>query len=263
LQYGRAAIALPSQLRGIRSIGVRQRLARRLLGVLLVCVLAPAPAAFAQSAWHATLGATTDYILRGVSQTYGGGAIQAGASYQGALGWVVGAWGSNVDPYPGGVGSKELDLYAGYARELSEDFSARIAYTHYSYLHDPRRAGYDYDEVALTASYVDRLSLTLSYTPDSTAYTNLGLARKQPTFGAEVSGRWPLPKGLALTGGVGYYDLQRLFGVRYWAGSAGVAFIQPRFEIDLARYVGDSTVARLYGDASADGKVVLSALVRF
>ena len=252
---------MPSKPPESRWSGARGRLARRLCGALVLCALAPA--SLAQNAWHASLGTTTDYILRGVSQTYSGGAVQAGASYQGSLGWVVGAWGSNVDPYPGGVGSTELDLYAGYARELNEDFSARIAYTHYSYVHDPRRAGYDYDEVSLTASYVDRLSLTLSYTPDSTAYSSLGLARDQPMFGAELSGRWPLPKGFALTAGVGYYDLQHLFGVRYWAGNAGVAFIHPRFEIDLARYASDSTVARLYGDASADGEVVLSALVRF
>ena len=229
----------------------------------MVLLCAFAPAAFAQTAWHATLGATTDYKLPGISQTYDSGAVQAGASYQGTLGWVVGAWASNVDPYPGGIASTELDLYAGYAHQLNEDFSARIAYTHYSYLNDPRPVRYDYDEVAVTASYVDRLSLTLSYTPASTAYTRLGYAHDEPTFGAELSGRWPLPKGFALTGGVGYYDLQRLFGVSYWAGSAGVAFIRPRFEIDLVRYVSDSTVERLYGDASANGKLVLSALVRF
>jgi len=226
----------------------------------LFVVADPAPA---DGTFAATAAATSDYVLRGISQTYGGAALQLGASYQHPLGWFVGAWGSNVDPYPAVKPSRELDLYAGYARAFGADFTGRVAYTHYSYLADPRPTHYDYDELALTATYVDRLSLTISYQPDSTAYSLRGFAKDKPTYALELTGRWPLPREFALTGGAGYYDLHRLFGISYWAGSAGIAWVHRRFEIDLARYFASAGVAELYEDASADGRLVLSGLVRF
>ncbi len=229
-------------------------------GVLLALL---AVGARADGTFSGTVGLTSDYVLRGVSQTYGGAALQLGATYQNPLGWFVGAWGSNVDPYPAGKPSRELDLYAGYARALGSDFSARVAYTHYSYLADPRPTRYDYDELALTATWVDRLSLTFAYQPNSTAYSRLGYAKDEPALALELSGRWPLPHDVALTAGAGYYDLQQLFGVSYWAGSVGVSYVRGRLKLDLARYFATGGVARLYEDASADGRVVLSGLIRF
>lgn len=231
--------------------------------MLLLAGLAGSPLAHADGQWSGSLGATTNYILRGVSQTYGGGAIQLGGSYQSSLGWFAGAWGSNVDPYPSGVASKELDIYAGFSHALGTDFTGRVVYTRYTYVDDPRPTRYDYSEIALTAAYIDRLALTVSYAPDTTAYSRLGFARDQPTLAVEANGRWPLLEKLALSGGVGYYDVHRQFGVRYWAGSVGLAFVERRFEIDLARYFSDRAVARLYEDASADGVLALSGVIRF
>lgn len=230
---------------------------------MLLLGLAGAPLARADGQWSGSLGATTNYILRGVSQTYGGGAVQLGGSYQSSLGWFAGAWGSNVDPYPSGVASKELDLYAGFSRAFGPDFTGRISYTRYTYLDDPRPTRYDYSEIAVSAAYIDRLSLTVSWAPDTTAYSRLGFARDKPTLAMEANGRWPLLPRLALAGGVGYFDVHRQFGVRYWAGSVGLAYIDRRLEIDLARYFSDHGVARLYEDASADGVVALSGVIRF
>ena len=233
------------------------------LGGLALLLVACAPVARADGPWNASFGVTSNYILRGVSQTYGGAAVQLGGGYQSSLGWFAGAWGSNADPYPSGVSSKELDLYAGYTRALGDDLTARVAYTHYGYLSDPRPTRYDYNEFALTATYIDRLALTFSYSPDSTEYSRLGFARHKPTFGLEANGRWPLTRRIALTGGAGYYDLHRLFGVGYWAGSVGLAYVDRHFEVDVARYFSDRTVERLYEDGSADGVVAVSAVVRF
>jgi len=231
-------------------------------GVLVLC-LGGASVARADGQWSGSFGATTNYILRGVSQTYGGGAVQLGGTYQSSFGWFAGGWGSNVDPYPSGIASKELDLYAGYSRALGTDFTGRITYTRYTYLDDPRPKRYDYSEIALTAAYIDRLTVTVSYAPDTNAYSRLGLARDKPTLSVEANGRWPLRQKLALSGGVGYYDVHRQFGVRYWAGSVGLAYVDRHFEIDLARYFSDQAVARLYEDATADGVVALSGVVRF
>src|SRR5580698_1796874 len=104
--------------------------------------------------WSASIGATTDYVYRGISQTYDHGALQLGANYQSAVGWFAGAWGSNVDPYPRAQSALELDLYTGFRQPLSDDFNAGFTYTHYSYLDDPRPDHYDYDQFELSASYL-------------------------------------------------------------------------------------------------------------
>lgn len=209
------------------------------------------------------MGATTNYVYRGISQTYGGGAVQLGANYRHPDGWFAGAWGSNVDPYPGGASSKELDLYTGIDHQLGDDFSVRGTYTHYVYLHDPRPSRYDHDELAVSLDYVDLLAATISYQPNSSAYTALGFAHRRTTMAYEATGRWPLRAGLWVSAGGGYYDLHDLFRVGYWAGDAGVAYGYRRLTLDLRRFFCDATAARLYEDASAGGSWAFSAVLRF
>ena len=217
----------------------------------------------AHGQWSASLGATSDYVYRGISQTHDSGALQLGVNYQGAPGWFVGAWGSNVDPYPGSAPSKELDLYAGVIRELGADFTVRGTYTHYAYLQDPRPIRYDHDEVAVTVAYLDLVSVTVSDQPDSTSYSELGLARRRSTVACELAARWPLRDGFAVSAGAGYYDLHDLFGVGYWAGDVGLAFVRGRLTVNVSRFYGDPTVARLYEDASANGTWAVTGVLRF
>ena len=217
----------------------------------------------AEGSWSASLGATSNYVYRGISQTYGGGAVQLGASYQSALGWFAGAWGSNVDPYPGGESFQELDLYTGVIRPLGNDFTVQGTYTHYAYLHDPRPANYDHDEVSVAVAYLDLIAVSVSYQPDSTSYSDLGFAQRRSALAYEVNARWPLPKGFAATAGAGYYDLHDLFGVGYWAGDLGLSYVYRRLTVGINRFFCDGTAARLYEDASADGTWAVSAVLRF
>src|SRR5271165_5324063 len=239
---------------------------RRWCGALIACVWLESPslpAGAADGTWSASIGASTDYVYRGVSQTHDSGALQLGANYQSSQGWFAGTWGSNVDPYPFGASAIELDLYTGIHRPLGEDFAATVSYTRYQYLDDPRRAHYDYDEFAVSASYRDNLVATLSYQPGSTLYSDLGFARRRASYAYELGARWPVPNGFGLVAGAGYYDLSRLFGVKYWAADAGVQYVYRRLTLDLTRYFADSAVSRLYEGASADGAWVFSAVYRF
>ncbi len=227
----------------------------------LIALGARSPAA--DGPWTASVGATTDYVYRGVSQVHDRGALQLGVNYQNAEGWFAGAWGSNVDPYPFGASAVELDLYTGIRRPLGGDFNASLSYTHYLYVDDPRRAHYDYDEFALSASYRDLVVATFSYQPDSTLYSDLGFAQRRASFAYELGARWPLPRDFALVAGAGYYDLSRLFGVKYWAADTGLQYVHRRLTLDLTRFFADSTVAELYEQASAKGTWVFSAVFRF
>jgi hypothetical protein len=71
------------------------------------------------------------------------------------------------------------------------------------------------------------------------------------------------PCRLYTDAGVGYYDLQRLFGVHYVAGNAGLQYVYRQVTFDVTRFFADSTVSRLYDGASANGTWVLSAVYRF
>ena len=215
------------------------------------------------SPWSGTVAATTDYVFRGVSQTYGEAALQGGVNYQSPVGWFVGAWASNVQPYPFGMHAAEVNLYGGFGRALGSEWTARATYTRYLYLWDRRPAAYDYGELSLTFAFEDRLAATVSYQPDSTRYAIPGYVRNRPATAYELSGRWPLPRNFALTAGVGYYDLKHLYGVAYWSGSTGASYVHGRFELDVARFYAEPGVRRLFEDASTDGSWVATAVVRF
>jgi len=230
---------------------------------LVATLMLAAPAARADGPWSGSAAAATDYVFRGVSQTYGGAALQAGVSYQHDAGWFAGAWASNVDPFPGGSGSVEVDIYAGYVRTFGGDWSARASYTRYEYVWDPRPRPYDYGEFAVALLFRDLLSASVSYEPDTTRYATPGYARGRASAAYELSARWPLARGFALTASGGYYDLERVFGTHYLAGSAGVRYEWRRLALDLTRFYADGAVRRLYEDASADGRWVLSASLRF
>jgi hypothetical protein len=72
-----------------------------------------------------------------------------------------------------------------------------------------------------------------------------------------------LCEAFALTGGAGYYDLQRLFGASYWAADVGFAYVHRRVTIEISRFFAEDTVARLFEDQSANGAWTLSAAFKF
>ena len=233
-----------------------------LRGVCVALLLQPL-ACPADGAWNGSVALTSDYVYRGVSQTSGGAALQLGLDYLDHAGWFIGAWGSNVDPYPGYAASTELDLYAGLGGSVGDRFTWRGTYTHYQYVRDPRAANYSHNELAAALTYLDLVAASVSYQPDSSVYSDLGFARKRATLAYEMTGRLPLRAGFALTAGAGYYDLHDSFGVRYWAGDAGLSYSYRRLGLSLLHFSSDRTVARLYDGSSANGQWTFSAVLRF
>lgn len=71
----------------------------------------------------ANVGAVSDYVFRGITQTAGKPALQAGIDYAHSSGLYVGAWGSNVQWVSDGGYTKgnrfETDLYGGYKFETA------------------------------------------------------------------------------------------------------------------------------------------------
>lgn len=76
---------------------------------------------------------TSDYVFRGLTQSWGRPAIQGGADHANPNGFAAGFWGSSVSErsYPGGA--MELDLYASYGRAIDRDWSWRAGIYGYVY----------------------------------------------------------------------------------------------------------------------------------
>jgi uncharacterized protein (TIGR02001 family) len=101
-----------------------------LSAVLLATVATPA---FAQDEDGITItgGATvvSDYRFRGVSQTGEEAAIQGTINVTHESGLYVGVWGSSIN-FNGGT---ELDIYAGYSREITPGLTADLGLLYYYY----------------------------------------------------------------------------------------------------------------------------------
>lgn len=62
---------------------------------------------------EANIGATSNYLWRGVTQTNDRAAVSGGLDYSHGSGFYLGTWASNLDG-----GQYELDLYGGYGMEV-------------------------------------------------------------------------------------------------------------------------------------------------
>src|ERR1044071_485120 len=116
---------------------------------------------------------TTDYLYRGLSQTDGQPAAQAGVQFHSSNGWNAGMWGSSVDFQNSANLAYEFDLQGGYTWQLSPDWSTQLSYVHYAYLND-NDSGYDYDEVSASVSYQQRATASVSWSPNTSKHTYWG-----------------------------------------------------------------------------------------
>ena len=99
--------------------------------------------AFAHRAHAATTGSdavTSDYIIRGTTQTNQEPALQGGLEYAAESGLYIGTWGSNVSwlsdlssPAAPISSSLEIDVYGGYRGKFSDTVSYDVGALYYWY----------------------------------------------------------------------------------------------------------------------------------
>lgn len=91
------------------------------------------------------IGATSNYLWRGATQTGDAPAVQGGIDFEHDSGLYLGTWASNVDF--GDDTSYEIDFYGGYAGSIGEDFGYDISYLYYAY--PDSDSSIDFGEVTL------------------------------------------------------------------------------------------------------------------
>ncbi len=99
---------------------------RKVLSITIAALLGTLGAGIAQAEVSGNLGATSNYLWRGVTQSADKAAISGGLDYAHDSGLYVGTWTSTVD------GGYELDGYFGFGGELGA-LGYDLCYIYYGY----------------------------------------------------------------------------------------------------------------------------------
>ena len=234
----------------------------------------PCPAAID---WGGAPALTTDDVYRGVSQTCGHPAAQADVHVrdQGLSDWAAfaGVWGSAGLSQSACGSAKELDLYGGYNVALGADLSATFTYTRYAFpgggYGNPHLYGqrYDYDQLGTSWDFMDRLYVTLAWTPDALRherYEGAPLTRQdRSAFAYGAQWRQRLVSWLSLTAGAGYDRMADPFGTGYGFWSLGLTHAAGPFEVDVTYFHTAPRAVRLFGQESAGARASATVLWRF
>jgi uncharacterized protein (TIGR02001 family) len=219
--------------------------------LLLIALL---PTAIARAAdFDGSLGASTDNVFRGLTQSQGQASVQANG-YLTDTHWFGGLTSESVKrarSLPTGV---ELIGYLGYQQLLSDTWNGALTLRHYDYPGNRYRGRYDYDELSASVSWRQQLVLSVIASPDTygAAYGPYGRYGRGAAFAAELGGHEPLPYGLSADLGLGYYDLQQQVGAGYAYWSAGLGKQWRAWELRLD-YIGtDAEARRLFRSLAGD-----------
>jgi uncharacterized protein (TIGR02001 family) len=178
-------------------------------------------AAVAQAEFSANIGATSNYMFRGVTLSNDQAAVSGGLDWAHDSGFYLGTWTSNIE----GLGNIELDLYGGFGGEMG-DLGYDVGYVYYAY---PNAEGdADYGELYGSLSW-KFLSGGLAYTTNAEAdegpYTEGDLY-------AHIGASFDLPQGFTagLTFGYTWFDDD---------GLDGGDFDYAHYQLDIGKSAGD------------------------
>ncbi|MEN6587274.1 MAG: TorF family putative porin [Sulfuricella sp.] len=138
---------------------------------LMVSTSSMADEAPAASSVTGNMAFVSNYVFRGLTQTWAKPTVQAGLDYVHPSGFYLGTWGSGVSDKEYANASMEWDLYAGYNGKFSDDFGWGVGAIQVTYPggHANIADKTKYDTTELNAQLTYKF-ITLKY---SYALTNL------------------------------------------------------------------------------------------
>jgi uncharacterized protein (TIGR02001 family) len=220
---------------------------------LLSCALALLPAHADGLSGDVVL--TSDYLFRGVSQSQGDPALQAGLRYTHASGAYVAGWTSNIDYGPGFEDvDREFDAMVGIERTLGT-VSLDLSYARYLYPGARPHDALDYSEWLLTAGVGERVSATFGWTPDVFASGTSG------TY-LQLAYTYPVGRDISLRAALGEYR----FGgplADYRHAELGAAWSRGRWEGRVTWHATSDAARDNFGAQAARGLVEVAVKAGF
>ncbi len=151
--------------------------------------------ALAVDGLSANVGATSNYLWRGVTQTNNDAAVSGGIDYSASSGFYAGVWTSNASWAEDMT--YEADIYGGFSGDLGNGFGYDVGYIYYGYDSD---ANSDFSEVYANLSY-GAFSIGYNTLVDSDANGSFG----DDTY-ITADAEFEVAKDLSLAFHLGNYD---------------------------------------------------------
>lgn len=242
--------------------------------LVTACIGGTAPVVQAAE-WNASLGLTSDYIVRGLTRSQHDGAVQGNVSLQGEQPWTAGIWASSVTLYDGGPRHAEVDYFLAGELPLSNDWQLGGQATRYQFIGGSSAVSYDYSELALSLSFQDTITASVSWSPDYTyvysypghsGYSGSGYsggiaAATDTSVSYELTARHPLSRHVLAVAGVGHTELgdpDRAYS--FWSGGAEISW--DRVALNLSYLSSDNDARRLFRNLASQNVWVATLSVR-
>jgi uncharacterized protein (TIGR02001 family) len=181
---------------------------------------------------------TSDYIFRGISETGGHGAAQLDVHASTDDHTFLGVFVSSLGEVMHYHWDYEMETYLGHRFDISPSWSTTLTVVNYGYLGGNVRASSDYQELSVAASYLDRLTLSVSASPDAVRYSMGYRLGRYPAYAVDASAQVPLIGRLLFTAAIGYYTVDHgPEGIGYAYGNSGLAFEYRSLRVDAGYYV--------------------------
>lgn len=245
--------------------------ANRWKSALAGVLMALPPALPAADGLRASVAATSDYVNRGISQNGGARALQASLSAWSPSGSYAGVWISEIDtrnlelyPYSRtGSAMAEVDVWAGLARRLGDDWTLDLRAAYYAYVKDPAPVGYDTVEFTTGIGWREHWTASVSLAPRAIWFARTASAGRRPAVAAELAMQQPVGRWLTWTVGAGYRAIDVPGESSYGYGSTGLAVQWRRASMEARWFATDSTAGRLFGEHRAGSRLALTGTVTF
>lgn len=201
---------------------------------------------------------TSDYVLRGISQSDGEPALQGEAHWSFAPGWSAGLWASQVRKRPYHDWT-ELSSYLQWHGALGNDFELGATASHYTYPGEPRPIRYSYDELGLSMAWRDQIYVAASWTPKLNLYSPTeGLASDQQIYTLEASWHRTLARQVDFVAGVGFYSPQGLDYASYGYGNVTLGWHFGHWRTNLSSIWVQDAAHRQYSPGPAGGPLAVT-----
>jgi uncharacterized protein (TIGR02001 family) len=237
----------------------------RKIRTLLLVVMAGSAAVQAENAAVVTgsLGGTSDFVFRGLSLSRGEPAAQGAIDVEFPKEFYIGAFAATCDPNPGPSPGFEMDLWAGRYWRVSDDFSADVRLSQYTYPDDPRHRNYNRTEITGTLGFRNQLFAAAIYSPNTKAIASTPGYEEGNAWAVELSGRHPFNERFSIAAGFGHYGLEEVYhdSYNYWNVTLTAALAP--FELQLAYLGVDKTADEHFREDVVGDRVAFTALWRF